>query len=218
MELRALVTEPFLAGAKGAEVLGRFRSDVIVEEEIDSAFLFCSWKLANKLLTGEIFFSFFVLAGREKELWLRGLIRLVSAKKGLVQDDDTAGYGKTTTHVWSRAKVSPRQGLPKRHRSRSWWPWLRVMCGSFWWVMVWMERIAGEKVLMRGTWRKWSRWGALGTDHVLSSGASFSLPFSAKFSNEINEIWYVLVCVNKFHAARRSRPLARLGITAVVDL
>lgn len=56
MELRALVTEPFLAGAKGAEVLGRFRSDVIVEEEIDSAFLFCSWKLANKLLTGEIIF------------------------------------------------------------------------------------------------------------------------------------------------------------------
>lgn len=42
MKLGALVSEPFLAGAKGTEVLGRFRGDVIVEEEVDSAFLFCS--------------------------------------------------------------------------------------------------------------------------------------------------------------------------------
>ena len=44
MELGALVSKPFLASAKGAEVLGRFGGDVIVEEEVDSAFLFCSRK------------------------------------------------------------------------------------------------------------------------------------------------------------------------------
>lgn len=47
MELGALVSEPFLASAKGAEVLGRFRGDVIVEEEVDSAFLFCSRKFST---------------------------------------------------------------------------------------------------------------------------------------------------------------------------
>lgn len=42
MELGALVSEAFLAGAKGAEVLDGFWADMIIEVEVDSAFLFCS--------------------------------------------------------------------------------------------------------------------------------------------------------------------------------
>lgn len=48
MELGALISEPFLASAKGAEVLYRFRADVIVEDEVDSAFLFCGGKSAQQ--------------------------------------------------------------------------------------------------------------------------------------------------------------------------
>lgn len=42
MELGALVSETFLASAKSAKVLYRFRADVIVQDEVDSALLFCS--------------------------------------------------------------------------------------------------------------------------------------------------------------------------------
>lgn len=42
MELGALVSETFLASAKGAKVLYRFRADVIVQDEVDSALLCCS--------------------------------------------------------------------------------------------------------------------------------------------------------------------------------
>lgn len=42
MELGTLVSETFLASAKGAKVLYRFRADVIVQDEVDSALLFCS--------------------------------------------------------------------------------------------------------------------------------------------------------------------------------
>lgn len=83
MELGAFVSEPFLASAKGAEVLGRFRGDVIVEDEVDSASLFCSPEsLAHKLFDRILFF---VCAGWQRErdrerTSLRGLIRWVSAK------------------------------------------------------------------------------------------------------------------------------------------
>lgn len=42
MELGALVSETFLASAKGAKVFNRFRADLIVQDEVDSTFLFCS--------------------------------------------------------------------------------------------------------------------------------------------------------------------------------
>lgn len=42
MELGALVSETFLASAKGAKVLYRFRDGLIVQDEVDSALLFCS--------------------------------------------------------------------------------------------------------------------------------------------------------------------------------
>lgn len=54
MELGALVSETFLASAKGAKVLYRFRDDFIVQNEVDSALLFCSGESQH----GSAFFFF----------------------------------------------------------------------------------------------------------------------------------------------------------------
>lgn len=54
MELGALVSETFLASAKGAKVLYRSRNDVIVQNEVDSALLVCSGESQH----GSTFFFF----------------------------------------------------------------------------------------------------------------------------------------------------------------
>ena len=41
VELAARVAEALLAGAEGAEVLGRLRDDVVVDVEVDAARLVC---------------------------------------------------------------------------------------------------------------------------------------------------------------------------------
>lgn len=65
MKLRALVSETFLASAKGAKVLYRFRADMIVQDEVDPAFLFCSGESQHRRAFSTSFPVFlFVLAWR----------------------------------------------------------------------------------------------------------------------------------------------------------
>lgn len=66
MELGALVSETFLASTKGAKVFNCFRADLIVQDEVNSAFLFCSGESQH---TRAFFFFLcllFICAGLEK--------------------------------------------------------------------------------------------------------------------------------------------------------
>lgn len=66
MELGALVSETFLASTKGAKVFNCFRADMIVQDEVNSAFLFCSGESQH---TRAFFFFLcllFICAGLEK--------------------------------------------------------------------------------------------------------------------------------------------------------
>lgn len=83
MELGALVSEPFLSSAKGAEVLGRFRGDVIVEDEVDSASLFCSRKFS---------ILFLVCAGWQRE----------GQREDFASGFDSFGFGQRKKRMMQR--------------------------------------------------------------------------------------------------------------------
>lgn len=67
MKLRALVSETFLASAKGAKVLYRFRADMIVQDEVDSAFLFCSRESQHRRASFSLLSCLFICASLEGE-------------------------------------------------------------------------------------------------------------------------------------------------------